>query len=631
MVEEPLDGFQLGHAANWISPDNLDADEYLCPVGTVARDQWLDIRGPTFFRDVFQNIEGGVGYWLYNRFRYGLPKFSMNATPDCYNSQIASPGWFFFRHWALPDPIQDNFLGIAQLSNRILIPPDGMTFQGTPKGEFLGYTYMALPMTDASDDPQPTGNQSMTLFVNSVNFKGPVAYYLPETWSRMSNDFNFPYIQGRGLDTRPISLGGAASIEIGNMPIITQSQSGDTYTKIPSLRFPVNGDKKTVLARDITYYSKAALFNRVASWRKGAYPGFEGTFDPAGAVKPDLFVYPENFHQESEEIDFKGTMPSATILPDNSIGLSWTPEAVDGYGQFPQYFKDLGSQREVVEDEADVPQTLRDAPFAQRVPGAAYNAPLVGAWANPGPSAGPFSVVLNDDTRVTYYWYRFIDQPAFQQYNYDSLQKSELQGLVQAIHKNWTPNETYMAEPTAGTLVEFDHALLVTPPNGMQVGYVPIVVRQEQFILGITENFYFRIKSSNRGWCVADGVGGDGLVRSCPGRGDVLVADQRESDGSYRLISIRSGKHLHLDEAGDKLLSTRYQPDNDATRFLLKRLRDGTYRITVKASGKHLHADESADMLLSTRYQPDDEYSHFFLTLDLPVFKQGFETWKLPQ
>ena len=77
-------------------------------------------------------------------------------------------------------------LGIAQLSNRLLIPPDGLTFQGTPKGELLGYAYMALPLTDARDDPQPTGTHSWTLFLDAANFKGPLAYYLPECWSRIS-------------------------------------------------------------------------------------------------------------------------------------------------------------------------------------------------------------------------------------------------------------------------------------------------------------------------------------------------------------------------------------------------------------------------------------------------------------
>jgi len=57
-----------------------------------------------------------LGYWAGNRFRYGPPKFSMNATPQCYDYEIGSPGWsFFYSSEALPD----DRLGIAQLSNRL--------------------------------------------------------------------------------------------------------------------------------------------------------------------------------------------------------------------------------------------------------------------------------------------------------------------------------------------------------------------------------------------------------------------------------------------------------------------------------------------------------------------------------
>jgi hypothetical protein len=35
-----------------------------------------------------------------------------------------------------------------------------------------------------------------------------------------------------------------------------------------------------------------------------------------------------------------------------------------------------------------------------------------------------------------------------------------------------------MAPPSRGTLVTLDPALLVTPPQGLEAGYVPIVTRQ---------------------------------------------------------------------------------------------------------------------------------------------------------
>jgi len=154
LVDEPLADFQIGLPGSWILPDNSDdKDEPLAPEGTLAR-TWRE-RGPTW-GSVFQTVEGGLGYWAGNHFRYGPPKFSMNATPQCYDYEVGSPGWsFFYSKEALPD----NRLSIAQLSNRLLIPPDALPFQGHPSGQFLGYTWMALPFTDATTTDPPTGDQ----------------------------------------------------------------------------------------------------------------------------------------------------------------------------------------------------------------------------------------------------------------------------------------------------------------------------------------------------------------------------------------------------------------------------------------------------------------------------------------
>ena len=170
LVDQPLADFQIGLPSSWVTPDNSDnKDKPLAPEGTLAR-TWKE-RGPTW-SSVFQTLEGGLGYWAGNHFRYGPPKFSLNATPQCYDYEVGSPGWsFFYSNEALPD----NRLGIAQLSNRLLIPPDALPFQGNPNGEFLGYTWMALPFTDPTTSDPPTGDQSWTCFLSAANFKGPMA------------------------------------------------------------------------------------------------------------------------------------------------------------------------------------------------------------------------------------------------------------------------------------------------------------------------------------------------------------------------------------------------------------------------------------------------------------------------
>ena len=169
LTPKPIRGFQVGLPSTWISPDNSDNKTIpLCPEGTPARG-FAD-RGPTY-NTVFQTVEGGIGYWSRSHFLYGPPKFSINGVPSCYALEVNSPGWsFFYRDQAL----NDDELAIAQLSNHIIVPPDGLPFAGEPNGEVLGYTYMALPFTDPHiDGDTPTGDQSWTLFLNAENFRGP--------------------------------------------------------------------------------------------------------------------------------------------------------------------------------------------------------------------------------------------------------------------------------------------------------------------------------------------------------------------------------------------------------------------------------------------------------------------------
>ena len=116
--------------------------------------------------------------------------------------------------------------------------------------------------------------------------------------------------------------------------------------------------------------------------------------------------------------------------------------------------------------------------FELAKPGAPYTSPVGGAWSKPGAKSGPFTVKLVDGSVVTYAWYRFVDQPSFQQYDWSEEKKAKLQGFVEKIHATWPMDRDYMAPPTRGALVTLDPALLVTPPQGLEVGYVPIVTHQ---------------------------------------------------------------------------------------------------------------------------------------------------------
>jgi hypothetical protein len=54
------------------------------------------------------------------------------------------------------------------------------------------------------------------------------------------------------------------------------------------------------------------------------------------------------------------------------------------------------------------------------------------------------------------------------------------QRRVELIRRAWTKERTYIAEPTRGKLASLDPGLIVTPPAGLEAGYVPIALRQER-------------------------------------------------------------------------------------------------------------------------------------------------------
>jgi hypothetical protein len=478
LIDQPLAGFQIGLAGSWITPDNSDnKDKPLAPEGTLAR-TWRE-RGPTW-SSVFQTVEGGLGYWAGNHFRYGPPKFSMNATPQCYDYEVGSPGWsFFYNNEALPD----HRLGIAQLSNRLLIPPDALPFQGNPNGQFLGYTWMALPYTDPTTGDPPTGDQSWTCFLSAANFRGPIAYYIPETWSKIGKLFNYPFIYGRGLDARPGEMGGGA-MEINTVPCFEAKDAhGVVYSKIPKLQFPVDDQGRSFLVQDVTYYSKAALYDAFKAWRNGG-PTCSGRFDEKGAWKSKLTTRTTRYNQAGKQIAGVERVFDTKVFEGDVWGLEWSKSNISPQGVFPRYYKLIGNERVAI-SAADVPaetqlpaQKFELAPRGEPYTSPGYPLAGGGAWSRPGPTRGPFTVKLVDGSVVTYYWYRFVDQPPFQQYDWSAEKKAALQAFVAKIHATWPIDRDYMAPPSRGTLVTLDPALLVTPPKGLEVGYVPIVTHQ---------------------------------------------------------------------------------------------------------------------------------------------------------
>jgi hypothetical protein len=101
------------------------------------------------------------------------------------------------------------------------------------------------------------------------------------------------------------------------------------------------------------------------------------------------------------------------------------------------------------------------------------------SFKKPGPVAGPYKAYLGDGSVVTYFWYRFADQPALLHADLSLEERESMQAKVEKLHRAWTKDREYLPPNTIGELADLDPAQLVSPPKGLEVGYVPIATRQE--------------------------------------------------------------------------------------------------------------------------------------------------------
>ena len=620
LIENSFNNFQIGLPSTWVIPDNRFFNKQLCPPGTFGGDNWPHLKGEKF-QFHFQTMEGGVGYWGSSRFPTRVPKYRINGTPNCYTHEISSPGWGFTD----AIPLTCDEMGLAQLSNRILIPPDGLNFEEDTNGEILGTAWMAMPFTtrkgyyrlqtesmesnqclqgnqsgvvttetisessldqlffiedrhdgyvrlehtnneitlegaqvlpgasfggaarmqhgnetgkwwkmisvgeeyyqltnfflegrnkclelddasgrafmkdcEANPSPQqkwkftgvthnnvtPVGDKSWTLFMNAQNFKGPLAFWIPDTWSKVS--IGHDSLAARGLDARPMHIS-QGSMEVNTIPyFMEKTDAGEIFTKIPKMEFPVNVHNETPLMMRISYYDASSVYTDVKKWFDGGSM-IKGPFNWSFIgpnVQPGDISLTQGENKVPVDFDDIVTLSRPTGI-NSSYGFDWVSR--DDAGTFPQYYKKSFGRIKAIR-ESDVPDNigLKEKTFEAKPPLSDFSIidQNIECYGSLTASTDLDTVLLNDGTRVVYTWYRFVDQPSLHQYNLSTTAKNSLQEKVNKIHRNWSITDQYLPGPGASlnstNLVSFDENLLVTPPPGKEVGFVPIVLKQEK-------------------------------------------------------------------------------------------------------------------------------------------------------
>lgn len=470
-----IDNFQLGLSSTWIVPDNSTVGEKtaqkLCKTGT---DAWVksaasDPKSGTYGLYLFQTIEGSLGWWGGEHFRTVFPKYMANVTQNCYSSQLATPGWGFFSE----KPTSRSATGLIQISNQILMPPDGMTFAEDNSAPQLGVTWHALnlPRFDRAFGSK-AGDNSWTLFMNTSNFKGPVAFVAPQFW--VDGSISNPIQSNLTLDKRPGATGGLAS-EWASIPYYKYTDTnGNVYTKIPEIQFPVDSNGNFAISRDFKSYSNKAISSDFKSALAGTatLPLTPAKTETAlGALNGNA---PRVFQDGKTLADVSETLAAKDFDNGNAYGFSALGKS--GMIKLPQYYlESISSKRKIQESEA--PKALAKSTFTtpdRRSP-FVYQYP---SWWDSSPKASDdFTTQLNDGSVVVYRWYKFVDQPAFQRFELNKTEKATLQSAAIKMQQDWA-NSPMMANPSKGKLVAFDSGLLASPPKGLEYGYVPIVVKQ---------------------------------------------------------------------------------------------------------------------------------------------------------
>jgi len=491
LEEYPGNRFQTGLFGTWMHPKyDKETKEKLHP---------KDESKPKI--KVYTDIEGGLGWWRDTCFATETPKFIMGGVELNFAGWANGPGAGKGRDWDKP---QGKY-GIAQLSPWVVWPPDGLNLKQGTCGQLWGYGYLPLPLTDAKTTTAgkdiPTGNNCWTLFLNTGNFKGPVAFFTPYFWSRATVER--PDLVGLFLDSCPSQPNKPLQMETQYVPAVqAKDKKGDTYARIAPTSFPRDKDGNSTVVHNITSYSKKALWDSVDAWFKGGAPA-SGKIDAKASAVAKIpgngwatwrIYTPETPRDKKVRIAWD-SFATPFAPHSNTFGFKWNQDMVtktdtkDGsLVTLPQYYKLSKDKRDkpiwVVVKPEDVPDEtgLANATFSKPdgEPLGPYATPEdpESCWKKPGPTAGPFYAYPGDGSKVTYYWYRFADQPTLLNADLTDEERETLQKGVEKIHRNWTKDRQYLPAPAFGELADIDPALIVTPPKGMETGYVPIVTEQ---------------------------------------------------------------------------------------------------------------------------------------------------------
>jgi hypothetical protein len=453
-----------------------------------------------------QSIEGGPGYWSSGS---GLPtttmKWRIGDSVGCYQAYTGSPMFQFGQfggHSCAAGvspggvPVSANGrlpMGFVQLANRMVLNPDGVALSSYG---LLGVGYLRMPFGKVNaTDPR----NFWTVVLDSGSFSGPLGFFMAEYWKMRDRGLagatrDFPDFS----DVKAINVS-CGAVEIDVVPALNLSH----IFRLPRAEMPV------VNGRTVMFMGQRGYTNDEVSvpLEKALASGkLNLAIVLARGAAPDCHVGVRN-------ATYFGGPDGGTHWPAQSFGAQfgqhirteeggdcvWSIEhantsCVGNMSCMIPRFIDASAtpiMKSLAEQDVRVPAALKEDPaFPPTLPVGPYDvltkAPLGGCRDTPGPASPKLHCVrTTNPSWVAYRWYRFVDQPGLQQLRLSETEKAFMQARVAMLHRISPPpgaasTESSWIKPRGAAkeerLAAIDAAAIVTPPVGMEFGFVPIAL-----------------------------------------------------------------------------------------------------------------------------------------------------------
>ena len=323
-------------------------------------------------------------------------------------------------------------------------------------------------------------------------------------------------------------------IEMPPVPLFAMEEEGKTFIKSYPPQVPNAFDQEPIAQNIQTFDAKliSAFTETFKSTAKDS--SWEKTFQDLGIPMHvernertgplveffGLKVMGEDYYGGST-INFNIPLLAATQNGETSIVIDWT--------SIPKADRQIASYYEVVGDniigvtEAEVPETLRLLDYGNlenptnlqnhfdNIDLPADDTFNTDCWVCEDPAGCDKEILqttLDDGSVISYRWYRFIDQPVFSNMKreypefYTESYLADLQTTMENMHRNWDGSENLLERPADQArfhLAEIDHGLILAPPAGKEVGWVPIVTQVEHPD-GVWQDEIIRPESDNGPW-----------------------------------------------------------------------------------------------------------------------------------